>query len=285
MKMTYNDIFNSTGYIHTLHGVSSNYNAAAQSCRNYIPTNLFEVFLDSIDWKYSSWKNFSNKTNVLTIDDSTYGGAEACLLARKKGHEVIYFINPCQIQSNASYFFCLLDLYLDSKTVNDIYFNSKKFSLANNRELKKFRKEVKNIAMSLSAENAVEFIKNDVFKILKCSENHMPEHLKTIGIEQLINLEKSGVIIQSHGWSHKNISSFSASEFETDIEMTNNWLRINFDIDPLMYAVPFGFPDIPEKVKESFAMTYFLVDDDLPNGQLSSICWNRIDITNCFKKI
>jgi hypothetical protein len=99
--------------VHTFHGVLAGWDGGRLVDRLYAPRGAFISSLEKSATKYIKVQNCGPHDTALTIDDSTMAGAEACLIARKFGHEVTLFLNPHQIISQAPYFFTILNLAID----------------------------------------------------------------------------------------------------------------------------------------------------------------------------
>ena len=69
---------------------------------------------------FAGWSADGTGGDVLTVDDATCAGADACLTARRLGHEVMFFVNPFQIASGQPYFFSLLDAIIDARTAASV---------------------------------------------------------------------------------------------------------------------------------------------------------------------
>jgi hypothetical protein len=263
--------------VFTIHGIVKDYYPEKQIYRSYVSEQSFRKFL-SAGFTFTKFQSNNNRNNVLTIDDSTYAAADACILARNLGHEVILFINPSQIIKGELYWFSILNSLLDARSINSICYNNEKYNLENFIQVNIFRKEIKKIIISKSDNEIKEIIKN-LKKILQITHVKVPRHSQTLNIEDLKQLKKIGVQIESHGWSHEEISRFNVSEFKTDLLRTNEWLEKELGQKATLYAVPFGETD-PELIFESCKTdNYFLANMNQPLGQISERCWNRWDIT------
>lgn len=194
-------------------------------------------------------------------------------------------MNPYQIDSESPYFFCLLDLYIDKRTINEFRFRGKIYNLCVKSELKEFRISVKNIVMFMNPDIALKFLKDEILNVLGSSLCDLPRHLKTVNTKYLQRLIEIGVHVESHGWNHKTISSFDNHELIRDMKISRDWLKRNFNVESRLYAVPFGFPDVPSIVKSDYEADFFLLDDKFESGRLASFSWNRIDITGQIRAV
>ena len=234
--------------------------------------------LDRRDTPYAAWDEIEAEKDVLTVDDSTQAGAEACYLAVNAGHEVIFFVNPWQISTGEFYFFSYWDAILDARTVRDIMFGGTAYDLSARSGLHAFRFAVREQVMGLPASDAVAAIQR--FNAL-CGSNvyEAPHFSAPISTEQLRGLKRVGVRIESHGWSHVDVRSMNDETFAADLTRTAQWLSENLRIEPSLYAVPFGSPDLSPAFREIVRGDYMLVSRQRPTGRLDSQCINRRDIT------
>src|SRR5687768_446318 len=85
--------------VYLMHGVVHHWSQSALVHRNYVPLAAFELHLRQRKTPYVRWSAGWPSEDVLTVDDATRGGAEACSIARQLGHEVIFFVNPLQVST------------------------------------------------------------------------------------------------------------------------------------------------------------------------------------------
>lgn len=265
----------------TIHGVVNNF-CYNQVNRSYLPKDAFVSFLKSQKRKFGSWNDSIPNGDVLTVDDSTYAAAESCYIARELGHEVILFINPRQIIEKEYYWFSILNCLIDQRTVGQIKYNDRQYDLSSYVLLSKLRKELKR---NLIFRPDIEIFKElDVLKgIFGVQEMELPTHLRTLEVNDLNKLIAADVRIESHGWDHKEISTFTKDDFIDDLNRTNLWLNSELGIQTTLYAVPFGESD-PEMIFGDCGIkNYFLATPDRQLGRLTNKCWNRLDITQQIK--
>src|SRR5262245_55438790 len=102
--------------VYLIHGVVDHWSPGKSALRNYVPRAAFESYLAARESPFVGWSERKQTDDVLTVDDSTRAAAEACHLARKLGHQVIFFVNPLQIATGLPYFFSLFDSIVDNRT-------------------------------------------------------------------------------------------------------------------------------------------------------------------------
>lgn len=264
--------------IHTLHGIVDAFMPGQQICRNYVPREALFKYLSNRKDQYVDWEGDDTKGDIITVDDSTKAGADACLLIRSLGHKVIFFVNPWQIIAKDPYFFTLLDASIDKREAQLVYYNKTYFNMKEASRLRDFRKECKRVLMMMAPSTALITVCDVIAKLLAVRDLESPQHLRPITLEELHELKNAGVRIESHGWSHINISAFSKTELIKDLEQTYDWLKNQLSVSSCLYAVPFGFPEINIEPRQSIMKEYFLLDQKLPLGKIASNCWNRTDL-------
>lgn len=263
--------------LHLLHGVVNKWSRDLFTHRIHVSADSFRSYLESRPTKYASWTNAVPTGDVMTIDDSTKGGAEACLLARALGHEVIFFVNPLPIITGAPYFFSYLDAYIDDRKVQSVDFDSEHFDFADPGALRKFRKRVKLVLMVKPASQSLAEVAS-IGQLLGAEVKELPAHLHPINLEDLIRLRDAGVQIGNHGWSHIEVSGLSVEEFSEHITSARDWFKRELSLDPFLYACPFGETNVSDSYRHVVAGPYLLANSKMPSGQVSPNCWNRHDI-------
>ncbi len=269
--------------IHTLHGIVDVFYPYKQTCRNYVSRDSLKDYLLSRVEPYTTWKGDATQGDVITVDDSTHAGANACMLIRSFGYPVIFFVNPWQVVTGENYFFSILDSAIDNRRSQDVFFNGLRFDLRDAVQVQKFRKHCKNLLMILPAAEAVTTVSTTIAELLNSDDIGPPEHTRPVSLCELHALKNIGVRIESHGWSHRNISAFTNEDLLRDLCLTSDWLKNELSIEASLYAVPFGFPDIPVEVRKNMKEEYFLLEDKMPAGKSGTKCWNRLDLSGCLK--
>src|SRR4051794_17567364 len=98
-----------------LHGVVDEWCPTLLSHRLYVSAASFRDYLARRGEQYLPWSVNGPVGDILTIDDATHAGGSACIIARELGHEVIFFVNPANIESGRPYFFSVLDAHIDNR--------------------------------------------------------------------------------------------------------------------------------------------------------------------------
>ncbi len=260
-----------------LHGVVDDWSPAYVH-RNYGSRAALEAHLRARDTPYGRWED-AEGADHLSVDDSTRAGAEACMLARELGHEIVFFINPLQIETGEPYFFSILDASIDASTVSSIDYQGRTFDLASPVERRLFRRAVKAAMMRLASDSAAAAVRALAMR-LGSGNVAVASHALPITLSDLRRLAAAGVRIESHGWSHVDIASLDRRAFEDHIEQGRAWIRERLGWDSRLYAVPFGISDVPAEWSEIAGDAYFLAREDLPPARLTQRCWNRHDLTS-----
>jgi peptidoglycan/xylan/chitin deacetylase (PgdA/CDA1 family) len=264
--------------IHLLHGTVEYWAKGAQTCRNYVSTANLEEHLSKRTSKYGDWSPDCPDGDVLTVDDATRGGADACILARQFGHSVLLFVNPWQVITGEPYFFSVLDAAMDARTEHNMLYRGETLWLKNPYHLRRFRKRAKALLMTMPASQAVAAA-YDLAEKLGAKSLELPPHILPLTPAELCGLRDMGVRIESHGWSHTDIQSFDDAALIEDITRTREWLRSEIAADALLYAIPFGVSDIPLDLAPMFPHGYFLASSLRPQGKIAGRSWNRYDLT------
>ncbi len=263
--------------LHTFHGVLADWTGDRLSDRLYVPRKAFEAWLERSPSKYVALQRCGPDETALTIDDSTIAGAEACLIARRLGHEVTLFLNPHQIITQTPYFFTILNLAIDQLAERARRTNPKVSWRA--PQYVALRQQARSRLISL-ADGARD---SELRRSLSAWDLEMPraapEH-HPIDLSMLTKLVAAGVQIGNHGWSHIDIASLSEDSLCDDITRARQWLRDATGQAVDAYAVPFGLATPPAAVLQQLNGPCLLVDASRPVGELAPGLINRTDITD-----
>jgi hypothetical protein len=264
--------------VHLLHGCVRDWNSVDQSCRNFVSEAQLSRYLEQLPRKYERWRDDQVDPYVLSVDDSTKGGARACELARACGHEVVFFVNPYQIASGDPYFFVFLDALLDARREKQIQYEGLTYVLGDNTSLRSFRLAVRQYVCDLDQREVFPYL-HDLAHRLRVHAPLIREHAQSLTIQDLTSLRTIGVMIDNHGWMHAEIGHLRDSEFAAHIDVAKQWLSSTMDIEANHYAVPFGLSFVPAARRALVSGTVFLAHPDLPEGKLPAGHWNRLEIT------
>lgn len=260
-----------------LHGIVDEYVRGASAYRNYIPRDAFEAHLRSRRGPFVAWIADGRAGDVLTVDDATRAGADACMCARRLGHDVMFFVNPYQIATGQPYCFSLLDAALDARSVASVAYGGQAYDFGSAAGVPQFRLAAMQALVVKPAPEAYA----DALELaarLGATEARIGEHQRPISLAELIALRKAGVRIENHGWSHVEIASLSDEAFAEHVTAGRAWLRREVSVPANLYAVPFGVTDVPPRLREWVADGYFLANSRIPRGRVTALCWNRRDL-------
>ncbi len=262
--------------VFVLHGIVDHYVAGAAVHRNYVPREAFEAYLRSRAAPFAAWDTGRREGDVLTVDDATRAGADACMTARRLGHEVMFFVNPFQIVSGQPYFFSLLDAIIDARTATAVEYRGEIHDLGPTG-IQRFRVAARDALMVRRADQAYAAAA-ELTALLGADGAEVAAHDRPISLAELGALKDAGVRIENHGWSHVEISSLSDDEFAEHVTAGRDWLRRELSVDAALYAVPFGADDVPDHRRHWVGDGYFLASRRFPPSRLNPLCWNRKDL-------
>jgi hypothetical protein len=264
--------------VYLLHGTVDEWTPGRMALRNYVPREAFEAYLRQRHTAFVAWCGDRTSGDVLTVDDATRAGADACLMARQLGHEVVFFVNPFQIAFGQPYFFSVLDRAIDARTVDRVSYAGRTFTLATAGELHRLRGVVKMALATMAPADALAAA-IELAGLLGVAEVHLQDHQQPVSLDDLRQLRMAGVAIENHGWSHVEIAGLDDSGFVQHVVDGREWLRRSLSVEANLYAVPFGTTDVPVHLQPYVGAAYFLCDDRLPPRRLTGQGWNRRDLT------
>lgn len=250
------------GQIFILHGSATDWHPARQAMRHYVPEQSLRTYLAQRDEPFVD-PDEGARGDVLTVDDSTRGGARTCLIARELGHAVTLFLNPSQIISGRDYWFSRFDALVDARRAMTARFEGTPYNLQDREQLRAFRFAARKYLV-VSTEAAAHRLLDEIQVLLEAEDAQVPEHARSIGREDVAELRKAGVRIGSHGWDHQCISSLSPDEQLGQLLETRDWLREATGVEPQDYAVPFGQQRLHPGARAAVPGLVYLVDPTLP---------------------
>lgn len=271
-----------TKIVAMLHGCVPAWEPGVQSIRNYVSETSLRAHLAQRAEKYGPLTRHV-ECDILTVDDSTMGAAQACRIARETGHDVTLFINPAQIIRNRFYWFSRLDALLDARRVASAVWSGQRFDLEAHTGLRGFRLAVKLDLVRLY-EADTDGLLDEVGHLLQAPTTLIAGHAQTLTIDVVRELTSLGVQLASHGWDHREIASMMIAELRTDLRNAAAWLEHTIGKKPLHYAVPYGLTDLPPDVVNEVEGLILLANPKLPLGPRGVRQWNRQDITSDLQK-
>jgi len=251
-----------TGQIFILHGSAADWDSSRQAMKHYVREQSLRAYLGERPEHFVD-PDEGVAGDILTVDDSTRGGARACLIARELGHAVTLFLNPSQIISGRDYWFSRFDALVDARRVMTIEFNGVRYNFQSGQELRMFRFAAR-AQLVVSTEDSAHRLLDDIELLLDAEGAEVGDHARSIGPEDVAKLREAGVRVGSHGWDHQCISSLSPDEQLAQLIETRDWLREIAGSEPRDYAVPFGQQRLDPRARAVVPGTVYLVDPTLP---------------------
>lgn len=264
-----------------MHGVVPSLDSNAFTHRTMDDLVIFEAHLDAMDRKYESVASalVDPTAKALTIDDATSAAKSAALIARERGHEVTIFINPFNVISAKTYFFHELNIALDCTTLSQIKFGRAVMSVQRRSDKVRIRKLIKRGYCLLKSEEECSAFISEICAELGVHSPEPPEHLRTLSVRELVELQSAGVTIENHGWTHTHLSGVPESEVEKEVAQGANWLQNQLNRNSSIFAVPFG--DIFPTFKPTHCGTWLAMCKNSPTGQIAkAIGSSEINIYN-----
>ncbi|MDX2170097.1 MAG: polysaccharide deacetylase family protein [Deltaproteobacteria bacterium] len=263
--------------IFLLHGIVDEYVPGASAYRNYVPRAMFERYLRERAAPFADWRGDGSTGDLLTVDDATRAGADACLAARRLGHPVLFFVNPYQVVSGEPYFFSLLAALLDARRVTSAEYGGTRYDLADPAAVQALRRAVRAAVMRLPAAESHAAVAR-LASMLGADGVTVAAHEQPLRRADLIALRDAGVRIENHGWSHVEIDAIDDDAFARHVREGRDWLQRELGVDASLYAVPFGATDVAPPRQRWVDGGYFLASDRFPRGRVGAHGWNRRDL-------
>lgn len=263
--------------VHTFHGVLDDWSPSRRLDRLYVSRAAFIAALDALPSRYVPAEACEPDQLALTIDDSTMAAAEAALLARERGHEVMLFINPYQIITQRPYFFTVLNLAIDQIAERERQADPK--ASWRSPHLLTLRQDTRAVLSILDGE-ALDAALAAFLAHWQIEVREIPDPSRPIDLPTLSRLVDAGVQIGNHGWSHVEIAVMTPEQLLDDVQRTRRWLMDTTGQPIDTYAVPYGHTVPPPEVLSALGAACMLVDSKRPLGQLAPGLINRLDVTD-----
>lgn len=258
-----------------LHGCVDDWHRGAQAMRMYAPADRLRRHLERRDDPYVD-PDRDETGDVLTIDDSTRGAADACLMARALGHHVTLFVNPWQIASGRDYWFSRFDALVDGRRATEATIGRTTYDLTEPRGLYDFRWAIRP-QLVIADEPAAHRLLDEVALLLRAETATVPEFARPIRLDDLLALRAAGVRLGNHGWDHRCITGLSPDEQHAQFAVTADWLLEHTGTTPRDYAVPFGQAIPAPAVRAAVSGAIYLVQPHA--GAAEPACRYRINLT------
>ena len=139
--------------IYITHGVVPNWSADRISHALMLPEALFEKHLIERSTKYVSLdQSLAGEGDSITIDDASYAGLEAVLLARRHGHAITWFVNGSHVENGHQYFPFQLSGLLDETKRKHCFFDGEDWDLEQIADKKALRFRLKRAYMNMRSQ-------------------------------------------------------------------------------------------------------------------------------------
>jgi Polysaccharide deacetylase/DnaB-helicase binding domain of primase len=262
--------------IYVIHGAVRDRKPSLFCHRSFHDFETLQRHLIDRPAKYVSLEDaLVGRGDALTIDDATVAAKTSARLACAHGHAVTLFVNPSNVITQRTYFFIELNRLLDMTGAESVEFDSHKFCFGSPDGKKLFRQHAKNFLCRLPAETDRSALIQEIARLLDVQKAEVPDDLRTVSVQDLLDLQAVGVDIQNHGWSHAHYGSLSEADRILEIENGAVWLDGTLKVETRYFAVPFGnvMPS-PEGPSKHFAI-WFTLNSAWRAGRLNTTAWNR----------
>lgn len=272
--------------IHLLHGVVEKHDTDLRTHRLCVSKDSFVRHLQS-GIRYRRLEELlsghdTGSMNVLTIDDSTLAGVEACRIARELGQEVAFFVNPEPVITEMPYFFSLFDAIIDQRTRSFADFEGNRICLQSPSEVRQWWNLLRNRLKYLDPQSSLATIRGIGIQ-LGCELESIPFHLRPPSQSDLRDLIDAGVQVENHGWSHRDISAMDYASFRDHVDRGRMWIRSALGVGADWYATPFGVSPVPEEWQSLLVRPYLLASRDRDEGVQACGAINRRDISHSLR--
>jgi len=247
-----------------LHGCVEQWDPSRQAMRMYAPAERLRRHLETRSEPYVD-PDDGGDGDVLTVDDSTRGAAQACLMARELGHAVTLFVNPSQIISGRDYWFSRFDALVDARQAATAAFAGSTYDLRTRQGLYDFRWAVRPRLLAADEDSAHRLL-DEVAALLQAEQAEVPDFARSIGSDELDELRRAGVRFGNHGWNHQCITSLSAAGQHAHIADTARWLEEATGQSPRDYAVPYGQARLGPQARAAVPGNIYLVGSATQSG-------------------
>jgi peptidoglycan/xylan/chitin deacetylase (PgdA/CDA1 family) len=213
--------------------------------------------------------------DALTVDDATYAGLQAVLLARRNGHHVTWFVNGWNVEENVPYFPFQISCMLDHSRKSECVFLGRRWRLESLVERRELRRVLKQKYLRASPVEQIFQLLGRLSKTLQASPQSLTPELMTVQRADIELAAREGVSIQNHGWTHINPKLLTEHRFKIELGTNHDWIRnISFEA-PTFYAPPFGLLGAGA-VPLSYGV--LLADRAMPDFNGSKSITNRCDL-------
>jgi hypothetical protein len=176
--------------------------------------------------------------DALTIDDATRAGAAMAAAARRLGHDVTLFVNPCYVEEGRPYYLHLLTLLLSQ--CDRFSYRGRISNTVTLDEKRLIRRVIKSKLLGIPMDTNKLSLVWSLFEQNGLEYRDLPLHLQTLKIEDLRDLAACGVRLENHGWEHPHYRALSVNQRRSQILIGREWLNLFNKSFGDFFAVPFG---------------------------------------------
>ena len=262
--------------IYITHGVVPEWSADRISHALMLPRVLFEKHLIERPTKYVSIPQaLAGEGDAITIDDASYAGLDAVLLARRHGHAITWFVNGSHVENGHQYFPFQLSCMLDETKKEQCSFDGEDWDLRRITDRKALRFRLKQAYMNMRSQDELDALVRTISESLDVDLSKIEHALKTVTPVEIAHAASVGVDLQNHGWSHINPQLLSGNEQSAEILQNEDYLSRYYRPSTKVFAPPFGqhmslTPDVINFM--------LLATRDLMYGQQHPNIFNRCDL-------
>jgi len=171
--------------------------------------------------------------DALTIDDATFAGLNAALLARRYGHAVSWFVNGLNVERGLPYFPFQLSCMLDDSPREECSFAGKTWGLTTMVERRALRFQLKQTYMSISSHQEIDHLLQTFSRCVGVDPDHLDSALGTV-------TTAAGVELRNHGWDHLNPHVKPEVERLSEVQRNEEYLSFFRRAVTCIFAPPFG---------------------------------------------
>jgi hypothetical protein len=222
------------------HGVLSNKNDSLISHALFEGEEAYCAYLDARPSRFVSLEEaLYGRGDALTVDDATFAGFRAVVLALQAGHAVTWCVNGEEVEENLSYFPFQISSMLDRTRQQRCVFEGTTWDLSTSEKLRAFRLSLKQRYMQLDTRPAIDSLVaslSDTLDVDAC----LGEQLQTVGRREISVAASLGCRLLNHGWTHLNPNAVTERELAVDIARNADWVRSFQNHDLNLYVPPYG---------------------------------------------
>jgi hypothetical protein len=178
--------------------------------------------------------------DALTIDDATYAGLTAALLARKYGHAVSWFVNGMNVEQQLPYFPFQLSWMLDQTHQTGCFFDRQHWDLTRKDDRRALRLRLKQNYMRMGSCEEIDELVEAFSACVGVASSTLDEALATVTSNELALAADAGVELRNHGWTHVNPQILSKRALTADVRRNETYLASFGRQDVRIFAPPFG---------------------------------------------